>query len=92
MQTISVALGPEQFLSFINPSELIRRFAASDGIDIAGLVKSEQELQAEQAQAQQVNLEQQLAQGAIQNGATAPPQVTANVDIGPEQGQPTVAA
>lgn len=92
LQTISAALGPEQFLSFINPSELIRRFAASDGIDIAGLVKSEQELQAEQAQGQQLQLEQQLAQGAIQNGATAPPQVTANIDAGPQQGQPTVAA
>ena len=92
LQTISVALGPEQFLSFINPSELIRRFAASDGIDIAGLVKSEEELQAEQAQGQQLQLEQQLAQGAIQNGATAPPQVTANVNVGPEQGQPTGAA
>ena len=91
LQTISVALGPEQFLSFINPSELIRRFAASDGIDIAGLVKSEQELQAEQAQAQQVNLEQQLAQGAIQNGATAPPQITTNINAGPQQGQPTAA-
>jgi hypothetical protein len=91
LQTISAALGPEQFLSFINPSELIRRFAASDGIDIAGLVKSEQELQAEQAQGQQLQLEQQLAQGAIQNGATAPPQVTANIDAGPQQGQPAAA-
>ena len=75
LQTISAALGPEQFLSYINPSELIRRFAASDGIDIAGLVKSPEELEAEQAQAQQLQLEQQLAEGAIANGtATAAPQ------------------
>jgi hypothetical protein len=78
-------------LNFINPTELIRRFAASDGIDIAGLVKSEEELQAEQAQAQQVNLEEQLAQGAIQNGATAPPEVTAQPGVGAEQPQPTAA-
>lgn len=89
LQTIATALGPEQFLNFINPTELIRRFAASDGIDIAGLVKSEQELQAEQAQAQQVNLEQQLAQGAIQSGATAPPEITAQPGAGAQQGQPT---
>ena len=89
LQTIATALGPEQFLKFINPTELIRRFAASDGIDIAGLVKSELELQAEQAQAQQVNLEQQLAQGAIQNGAVAPPEVTAQPGAGAQQPQPT---
>ena len=89
LQTIATALGPEQFLNFINPTELIRRFAASDGIDIAGLVKSEQELQAEQAQAQQVGLEQQLAQGAIQNGATAPPEITAQPGAGAQQPQPT---
>ena len=51
-------------LSLINPSELIRRFAASDGIDIAGLVKSEEELQAQQSQQQRVALEQQLADNA----------------------------
>ena len=28
LQTIATALGPEQFLNFINPTELIRRFAA----------------------------------------------------------------
>jgi len=78
LQVVATTLGPEQFLSFINPSELIRRFAASDGIDIAGLVKDEREIQAEQAQQQQVALEEQLAQGAIQNGAIAGP---------PQQGQ-----
>lgn len=91
LQTVATALGPEQFLSFINPTELIRRFAASDGIDIAGLVKSEQELQAEQAQAQQVNLEEQLAQGAIQSGATATPEITAQPPAGAQQPQPTAA-
>ena len=89
LQTIATALGPEQFLNFINPTELIRRFAASDGIDIAGLVKSEQELQAEQAQAQQVNLEQQLAQGAIQSGAAAPPEITPQPPVRAQQPQPT---
>ena len=64
-------------LSLINPSELIRRFAASDGIDIAGLVKSEEELQAQQSQQQRVALEQQLADNAIASGATnAPPTVS----------------
>lgn len=71
IQTIGASLGPEALMQYVNPTELIRRFAASDGIDTAGLVKSPEELQAEQSQQQQVMLEEQLAQGAIQNGATA---------------------
>lgn len=101
LQVVATALGPEQFLQYINPSELIRRFAASDGIDIAGLVKSEQELQAQQAQAQEVALEQQLAQGAIQSGAINGPAEQASVATGNAgnggagagvQGSPAVAA
>lgn len=74
LQVVAASIGPEQFLQYINPTELIRRYAASDGIDIAGLVKSEEELQAQQAQAQQVALEAQLAEGAIRNGGVNTPQ------------------
>ena len=74
LQVTTAALGPEQMLPLINPSELIRRFAAAEGIDIAGLVRSEEELQAQQSQQQQVQLEQELAANAINAGATqAPP-------------------
>lgn len=78
LSTIATALGPEQFLQYINPSELIRRFAASDGIDTAGLVRSEEEIQQGQDQQEQAMLAQQLTQGAIQSGATQPPQITPN--------------
>ena len=71
IQTIGASLGPEALTQYVNPTELIKRFAASDGIDTDGLVKNPEELQAEQAQQQQVMLEEQLAQGAIQNGAAA---------------------
>lgn len=74
LQVVAASIGPEQFLQYINPSELIRRYAASDGIDIAGLVKSEQDMQAEMAQQQQVQLAQQLTQGAVDNGLTNTPQ------------------
>jgi len=87
LQTVAASIGPEQFLQYINPSELIRRFAAADGIDTAGLVKDEQQLQAEQAQQQQAMVAQQLAQGAIQSGATAPPQ-----PVGPGAGASNAAA
>jgi hypothetical protein len=88
LQTIAASIGPEQFLQYINASELIRRFAASDGIDIAGLVKTEEEIQAEQANAQQVALAQQLAQGALQNGATAPPPPPQGADAATAAGAP----
>lgn len=86
LQTVAASIGPEQFLQYINPSELIRRFAAADGIDTAGLVKNDQELQAEQAQQQQAMLAQQLAQGAIQSGATATPQPSGGAAVGADQG------
>lgn len=95
LQTVATSIGPEQFLQYINPSELIRRFAAADGIDTAGLVKDEQQLQAEQAQMQQANVAGQLAQGAIQSGATAPPQPaggTSGADAGVSNGAATALA
>jgi len=74
LQTVAASIGPEAFIQYINPAELIRRFAAADGIDTAGLVKDEQQMQSEQAQQQKAMVGQQLAQGAIQNGATQAPQ------------------
>ena len=87
LQTVAASIGPEQFLQLINPTELIRRYAAADGIDTAGLVKDEAQLQAEQAQQQQAMLAQQVAQGAIQSGATAPPQPSGAAAGGIDQGQ-----
>ena len=86
LSTVAASIGPEQFMQLVNPSELIRRFAAADGIDTAGLVKSEQELQAEQAQMQQANVAGQLAQGMIQNGAAAAPQSSGGATGQPDQG------
>ena len=92
LQTIAAALGPDQFASYINPSELVRRFAAADGIDTAGLVKTEEELQAEQAQSEQAMLAQQLTQGAIQNGTATAPQPTNGISpTGSAGGVPAAA-
>ena len=68
-------------LSLINPTELVRRFAASDGIEVAGLIKTEEELTAEQNQQQQLQLQQEIASQSInararnagQPGQAAPP-------------------
>ena len=53
LTTISQTMGPEATQRFINPEEVIKRLAASQGIDILNLVRSMQELQAEQQAAQQ---------------------------------------
>ena len=75
----------QAFIQYIEPSELIRRFAAADGIETNGLVKDQQQLQAEQAQQQRANLEQSLTEGAIRNGATDPTQQQAAVTGGTAQ-------
>jgi hypothetical protein len=53
-------MGPEAIQQYINPDEVIRRLAASQGIDILNLVKSMQEIQQEQAtqQEQAMQMEQ----------------------------------
>ena len=91
LQVTSAALGPEQMLTLINPSELIRRFAASDGIDIAGLVKTEEELQAEQSQQQKVALEEQLASNAANSGVFNPPPPSVSAGRRPAAGQQQAA-
>ena len=61
-------MGPDAITKYINPDELIKRLAAAQGIDVLNLVKSVQELQAEQQQAQ----EQAIAmEGAKQAGQLA---------------------
>lgn len=68
LQTISAALGPEQFQRYINMPELVRRFAASDGIDSNGLVKDEQQLAQEDMQQQAM----MIAQMQQANGSPSP--------------------
>jgi hypothetical protein len=60
LQIIAQTMGPEAIQQYINPDEVIRRLAASQGIDILNLVKSMQEIQQEQAtqQEQAMQMEQ----------------------------------
>lgn len=53
LTVLAQTIGPESIAQFINTDEVIKRFAASQGIDVLNLVKSMQELQAEQQQAMQ---------------------------------------
>jgi hypothetical protein len=59
MQTIAQTMGPQAIGQYINPEEVIKRLAASQGIDVLNLVKTMQEVQGEQQQMMQQ--EQELA-------------------------------
>ena len=73
MQILQQTLGPEGVATYVMPSELIRRLAGAMGMDIIGLVKTEEQLQQEQEAAMQA----QMAQQAMAAGM-ADPQKLAN--------------
>ena len=66
LQTVAATMGPEALLRYINPEEVVKRLAASSGIDTLNLVKSQQELQQDmqqqQMQQQQMAMTEQAAQ------------------------------
>ena len=64
--TISQTMGPETLAKFINPDEYIKRLAAAQGIDYLNLVKSVSDVQQEQAQNQQMMMQQELTKQAGQ--------------------------
>ena len=61
LTTLAQTLGPESIAQFINTDEVIKRLAASQGIDVLNLVRSMEEVQGERQQQmqQQMQLEQQ---------------------------------
>ena len=66
IMTIAQTLGPEALVRYVDPSEAIKRLAASQGIDVLNLVKTEaqiqQELEAQQMAQQQQALTEQAGQ------------------------------
>ena len=64
--TVAQTMGPEALMKFIDPSEYIKRLAASQGIDTLNLVKSEQTLQEESQQQMQQQQMQALTEQAGQ--------------------------
>jgi len=65
LTTIAQTMGPEALAKFINPEEVIKRLAASQGIDVLNLVRSMQEIQGED----QAAMEQQMAMEGQKVGA-----------------------
>jgi len=81
LTTIAQTMGPEALGQYINPEEVIKRLAASQGIDVLNLVRTMQDVQGEQQamQQQQMALEEgkidaQLA-GAPMNDPSKNPQL-----------------
>ena len=64
MQTIAQTMGPEAMMNFINPEEVIKRLAASQGIDVLNLVRSMEEIQQQEQQQAAQQQEMALAQQA----------------------------
>lgn len=58
-------LGPQETLTYLNVGELIKRSAAGYSIDTDGLIKTDQEVQAAQQQAMQMQALQQLGPQSI---------------------------
>jgi hypothetical protein len=73
MTILQQSLGPEGIATYVMPSELIRRLASAMGMDIIGLVKTEEQL----AQEQQAQQQMAMAQQAMAAGM-ADPQKLAN--------------
>jgi hypothetical protein len=58
MTTLQQTLGPEMMVKYINPDEAVKRLAAAQGIDVLNLVKSVQDIKAEDQQ--QMQKQQQM--------------------------------
>lgn len=75
LTTVSQALGGETMSRYINVSEALMRLAASESIDTTNLVKTEQDLAAEDQAAQQQQqqmMEMQQQQDNVQAGLKSP--------------------
>ena len=76
LETLQANLGAEAIGQFVNLPEAIKRLANADGIETSGLIKSEEDLQAEQqAQAEQAQM-QQMQDAGQQMAVKGMPQVT----------------
>lgn len=84
MTILQQSLGPEGIATYVMPSELIRRLASAMGMDIIGLVKTEEQLQQEQQAAMQAQMQQQ----AMAAGMADPQKLANAAAIGQEMAAP----
>ena len=87
LTVIAQTMGPDAIAQFINPDEVIKRLAAASGIDVLNLVKSMQELQAEQQQQLAQQQEMMAMQQAPQMAAVEQKQAQAEMQMLQQQEQ-----
>ena len=87
MTTVAQTLGPEAVLKYVNPEELMKRLAAAQGIDMMGLIKSQEDLQAEQDQQMQAQKQMELTKQAGSFAATEEKAMEFNAQNQNPQGQ-----
>ena len=85
LQVIAQTMGPEAIGQFINPDEVIKRLAAASGIDVLNLVKSMDELQAEQQQQMAQEQEMMAMQQAPQMAAVEQKQAQAEMQMAQQE-------
>ncbi len=86
MGTIAQTLGPEALMKYINPSEVIKRLAAAQGIDALNLIKTDEQLAQEMQQQQQDQIGQSLVGQA---GQLAKTPMAEQAMMGQPEEQPT---
>ena len=90
LTTLSQTMGPEVMLNYIQPEEVVKRFAASVGIDVLNLVKTQEQVQMGDEKkfkkAQQMELTKQTA--AMMNSPQFDPSKNPNAPEIDGQNQP----
>jgi hypothetical protein len=79
--TIAQTLGPEALMKYVQPLEAIKRLAASQGIDVLNLIKTQEQLDQEMQQQQQMAQQQSLLDQAGQLAGTPLMDPTKNPQI-----------
>lgn len=65
IQDVVQSLGPEIAIRYLNPTELIKRSAASYGIDTTDLIRSDEDIQQQEQQAMMMSMVNNLGPAAI---------------------------
>jgi len=66
LATFAQLVGPEQAQVYLNPTEVAKRLAQMDGIDIDGLIRTEEEVQQSQQAGQMQQMVEKLGPAGIQ--------------------------
>ncbi|OYT57739.1 MAG: hypothetical protein B6U76_00085 [Desulfurococcales archaeon ex4484_217_2] len=85
VQTIA-QLGPEVMSQYLNISGFLSQLATSLGMDPAGVVRTDEEIQAIQQQQQQMMMQQQAMQQALQTGGKVVEEGARNSNKGTQNG------